>query len=69
MVTAISGPRGGREGAGEAVASGTGQRVSRRAGWAGPRSIRPSCSLPSCRAPGFRSQCLVREKQAGPILQ
>lgn len=48
MVTAISGPRGGREGAGEAVASGTGQRVSRRAGWAGPRSIGPSCSLPSC---------------------
>lgn len=51
MVTAISGPQGGREGAGEAVASGTGQRVSRRTGWTGPRNIGPLCSLPSARAP------------------
>ena len=51
MVTAISGPRGGREGAGEAVASGTGQRVSRRTGWTGPRNIGPLCPLPSGRAP------------------
>lgn len=51
MVTAISGPRGGREGDGEAVASGTRQRVSRRTGWTGPRNIGPLCSLPSGRAP------------------
>lgn len=65
MATAISDWQGGREGAGEAKASGTGQWVSRHAGQAGYRNKCHLCHPPALGGPGFRSPFLGGERQQG----
>lgn len=72
MVTAISGPRGGREGAGEAVASGTGQRMSRPAGGQAPGTSATCATCPHVRpglqitVPGQREAGRPHPPRTGP---